>query len=297
MKPVLFALLLAGILLLGCAQSGNQPPAGGGPGAPGGLPTGPNGLNAPPDQGDIRLNNPRATPGWQGPNPDLKGIQSCDSIASPQDREACFVQYAAEHLDAQWCYNVWEMYNDCYGAVAYAKKDATLCESILNNQDQKDMCYLGVADQTNDLSLCARMQTPSIKRQCESDNAVQQPVLDEPAAPPANTEINDAYCASRPTADSERDLCYFGLSYSKPMLATCEKITDQGTREGCYLGVAVAIKDETICAKITTERDNGYAQSACYFDTAQAKHDPSICALAPTTPDAIQTCMAFVEPA
>ena len=235
--------------------------------------------------------DPNRDPQLNAPNPNLGGLPSCDTIMSAQDREACYVRFAMDNLEPQWCQNLWQQINDCYSGVAYLKKDISLCAHVKNSVDAKDMCIFGVADQLQNPSLCDSVQTESIKRECVSQSAPQADPI-APESPSPVTDPND--CPAKPT-QLEKDTCYWGQGLQNPDLSTCEKIVNQDLREGCYLATAVALKDETICDKMTTERDR-WGKSQCYFDVAIAKQDPSVCALAPTTPDAIETCQVFANP-
>lgn len=263
--PIKIALVSTALLLIliGCTQ------------APG---TGFNYPEAPPiDYGPAF--DPNANPIQNPPNPNLSGIPSCDTIASAQDREACYVRYAIEHLDATVCQNLWEQINDCYSAVAYVKKDATLCEKVKNSVDAKDMCYLGVSSQTKEATLCDRIQSQSIKRQCESDTSLIQP-----GGLPTPEDCLTA------TDTLTRDLCYVGMAGELADITICEQISNPATKENCRAAVAYTKQDETLCATV----QNATTQAMCYQQVAIAKNDPTVCDKIQNNPDMVTVCkMSF----
>ncbi|MBS3061713.1 MAG: hypothetical protein J4215_03970 [Candidatus Diapherotrites archaeon] len=270
-ETIFFALIFSAALLFGCVTLNDGFPR-----------SGFGDLNAPPMYIDPVMFDPNRDPQLNAPNPNLGGLPSCDTIMSAQDREVCYRNYAKEHNQPELCEQLWEQYNDCYTGMAFSTYDRKYCDKIKYNQDYKDMCYLGMAKHAKDLSLCASIQTPSIKQQCGNDNT--PPEIPTDANPNPTLPASDQ-CSV--LSDSLlHDMCYVGMASDTKNPLLCEKIFLSENKDTCYGAIASAKQNASYCTYVQNLQKRPY----CYTQVAIETNDPGVCNGIQGYPDMIDLC-------
>jgi hypothetical protein len=108
----------------------------------------------------------------------------------------------------------------------------------------------------------------------------------------ASTKM-ETFCSISPLSGSERAKCYVAAATAKKNLALCDRIIQEDAHKKyqfrlCYIGVAKATGDESICEKIKENRALVYnfeghnvlatAKSICYANIAKERKSPELCA-------------------
>jgi hypothetical protein len=149
---------------------------------------------------------------------------------------------------------------DCYIKVATDNKNPLICEKFVA-EDHAEECRLYQPGN----NLCAEELTNRTKADCYLSIG------------PATEE--SSYCTKSISLGHNKYNvyyeCYSKIAESKKDLSPCDLINDNLYRASCYMGVAVAKKDYTLCGNVATI----YFLSAnkCYTDVAVALNDSSIC--------------------
>lgn len=147
------------------------------------------------------------------PKPTTTSIVSPTTMPYAEARS--ILQDAIDKTDTNTCKEMTEQVKRdwCYWVVALSSNNVRICDQI-QHSIYKDGCYMGVAMMTNTISLC-----DSIKLEDH-----------------AKIFATKKRCRALVNGD----------------LSVCDQITTPtAQREACYLTVAVALKDMSMCDKIT----------------------------------------------
>jgi hypothetical protein len=92
-------------------------------------------------------------------------LSACDKLG-PIERYACYSKVAFARKDLSACEKVVdETYQpSCYYSVAVAKQDLSMCDTL--GTDSRSFCYRDIAVLNQDLSLCDKIQVPTLKDDC-----------------------------------------------------------------------------------------------------------------------------------
>lgn len=168
-------------------------------------------------------------------------------------------------------------------------------KSLCDKESDKDACYKKNAIAKNDVSLCDLMSgtidtwgslAVYQKNDCYTKIAVTT----------KSFQICDTKLKSDP-------MCYNNVAVAIGDVSACDKVPQEGSyRNDCYVKIAQAKKDLSICYKIKNTTGNKYGQDnsfweneQCYSAVAIAKQDKSICDLIKNSLNLI-TCVAGTKP-
>lgn len=174
----------------------------------------------------------------------------CEKISNKSDRYSCYVDFAKNvrqvstceekpisQLAKDICYRVFsstgkdftlcEKINNreekkwCYGNVAVATENTSLCEKIRFDQFRKDKCYWDIAKKKSDDSLCEKV-SGEWKNSCYGDVAI---------------EINNISLCEKITDKKTREnYCYYQIAINTKDKSLCDRITSERIRKSCYKG-------------------------------------------------------------
>lgn len=80
------------------------------------------------------------------------------------------------------------------------------------------------------------------------------------------------------TDEIARNFCYVDLAKAQKDISICDdKIDNVNTRDICYQKVAIAKQDFSLCKSISEANQNSGIGSTCYSEVAKLKKDPTLC--------------------
>lgn len=191
----------------------------------------------------------------------------------------------------------------CYFGAALAKKDKTLCRKVigtsgfcytpasLEREKNKSLCRdRGILNYTGGLTAAAQRRVSSglaeelvslDKSDCETlvdstelsfeDQMAQGNFLflfDSDLFNKGDYNYNESLCEKVSVQESRYE-CYMMMALARENETLCEKAGE--AKKVCYAEVAVAKKDETLCEK------TGEIREPCYEAVAMAKADENLC--------------------
>jgi len=134
-----------------------------------------------------------------------------------------------------------ECKNKAYSSKAYTNGEARLCENIINNTDEKDVCFSLVARKLRDPQVCAFVADELEKNICLSFVYTLR----------ANESQDSSDCARIPIEKDEdtdfqisRNRCYSKLAEKLGNIDLCDQVSKASTR---YLGITW--DERSICKK------------------------------------------------
>jgi hypothetical protein len=158
--------------------------------------------------------------------------------------------------------------NNCYIHLASLKKDKTICENKIQDQEVKDSCYSKVAIFNNESNLCNYILDTTGKDMCYYDIAISQ--IDLLICDKMSLDNKDSLIYKN------RYSCYSSIAFLKKDEKICDKIDGLNQKNYCYYGLAITKTDLLICDKVSTE-DKSFNQDRCYASIAYLKKDKNIC--------------------
>jgi len=166
-------------------------------------------------------------------NPASQDPLICDRLGYYDYKKAsCIRDIAVAKMDTNICDAiVGYQKTDCYKNVAEAKLDYSICDEIDDSfsagADSKLMCYLSIAEKTQNMYICRRMTRG-------------QPNCYVSVAKGKQDESMCDNIASVITFDTTEDLiqsqdsCYDYVAEAKNDISICDKISDTKTKDSCY---------------------------------------------------------------
>ncbi len=216
----------------------------------------------------------------------------------PYYKDKCYFEVAVSAGDTELCgYSTnWDKHEECHAKIAEQKQDPTLCENIehpfwsgycrantrkpktieesssCENKEgsEKDSCYFLFAQDELDHTLCGRIESDGFRERCYRDLA---------------RFANNFTICEEITNDSIKIDCYSHMcdrTHASSCIAEMAEKTGNEVLCGrlfyinagvCYLKVAVAKENESICGPIEYPAQ----KDSCYYKVAVAKNDPEIC--------------------
>ncbi|MAF50908.1 MAG: hypothetical protein CMH64_02350 [Nanoarchaeota archaeon] len=141
--------------------------------------------------------------------------------------------------------------------LAVDSKDLSRC-NLMEVQEYKHSCYTAIGMDTKDASVCEDIKV----------NPGDYSDLNEPYSEAelrgwcyafiAN-ELGDSTICEEIADSGWKSTCRGGFGLLKDE-TECEKLEKENDRNGCYLDVAVTIKDINVCGKITNEDLRGFCE-------------------------------------
>lgn len=157
---------------------------------------------------------------------------------------------------------------------------------FITDANEKDECYVSLAEETVNIKYCGKMEDPRTGFYCLQKIGV----MTDDLKICEGIEGKDDYWA---------DICYWKIAEQRPDFELCLRIKHQGDKETCLGNIALATKDYNPCTKMlnTTNAINCYQKVAieakdetiCGFMTQQLSKDICIRKVAIAKED-IKTC-------
>jgi hypothetical protein len=226
-----------------------------------------------------------------------KDLQDCEEASSiesygPSESDMCYFELALDRENISLCRKVrntdsWYDYTaakcgaqiamyqgepslcdelsfvskyDCYLELASELEDPSVCAEI-SSVRKRDDCYSSLASALEDPSVCSYISTETDKDECIYDYVYYYSYYVD------DWSICEEFSAS---ADTEQSYCYYEAADSTGELSYCDKMTtDTGyysyyTKGDCYGGVAKYKRDVSICEQLT----DADFKDDCYYEYA-----------------------------
>jgi len=168
----------------------------------------------------------------------LKNDSICDQLGNTDHRNSCHLDYAVSIENLDYCLN--QSYADyCYKKFAIGLLDIEICKMIKSEFHISD-CYESIAIKAKDPSLCAKTDDWA-----ECEIKVHPDDLDI-----SFCDKNKADYETENTAViGQKDQCYVQLATAKKDPSICGKLNPHETSfiENCYSTIAKALKNSSIC--------------------------------------------------
>ena len=200
----------------------------------------------------------------------------CNFVADDYDKDECLYGFL---MDYTWSYKSpdWSMCGDfsnseyrdeCYYYAAEDKADLSYCDKLSGSSFYYDKagCYGEVAVASDDTTICSKLGTAGKRDECyykflyEYQWSYYYP----------DWSLCDKFSKS-----SYRDECYQYAASDTFELSYCDKISGTSfyTKADCYADVAYGSYNPSICERLSTvaERDD------CYYSYAVDSYSPAVC--------------------
>jgi len=215
---------------------------------------------------------------------------SCDCSSEATDDLA--IAKATILQDLSLCEDVANSFkkNVCYIFVAREMKDESLCEKIELKQgdNSRDSCYIYVAREKVDKNICGKVITQSGSNSKDVCNLF---LAQETGKAQWCEEIKVE------SGDNSQDTCYIFVALQNKDASLCEKINvanGGNSKDACYTLVANKLGDVSLCEKVQVDSGPANSKEACYLLYAIKTQDPSLCEKA-TTPELKAYCVQQIR--
>lgn len=184
----------------------------------------------------------------------LKGEYNvCESDGLKDNRTSECYRWLAEKVDNPgvcWTFSQQENKEKCIIVFAHKYKDQEMCEMIEGDYSRRrDMCYMNVAKELEDVSLCEKVSDPGSRDGCrgridpsgeeaaDCGNFTGRNSKNRCFKEAARKQNDPSLCEKIVSPDKKagvllRDQCYDALSKNNPTV--CSLIDDSLVRYGCY---------------------------------------------------------------
>lgn len=153
-----------------------------------------------------------------------------------------------------------------YNDLAISTKNPELCKSIGDMFDTRDECFKEVAKLTNNPEVCKGIGEELGVNSCFEALAVAT----------KNPSIcRNVGCANCTYDKHLKQVCFEKVAESTNNPDICENNEDIDSKNFCFINVAVALKDISICEKVKS--DGVWLISNCYTDVAVNTKNLEIC--------------------
>jgi len=199
-------------------------------------------------------------------------VSYCQGIQNPDGRNQCLVGFVNRTGDASICETGID--NDdtrdmCFQAAAYTNIDPTHCGRI-GYELRRNLCYSGIAPMKGDVTVCS-----SITGTMDKDFCIKKIASDK----------NDDSMCDMITGDV-KNLCYRELVAIRKDASLCDKTSSDVERSMCIVEYVQASGDTAFCYSL----EPGYFRDECLGDEAVATPAPT------PEPTAIPTPIPTAEP-
>lgn len=157
-----------------------------------------------------------------------------------------------------------QTHNFSIGDIAKNRLDSSVCEEIEDNYN-KDSCYIYVAINEQNLSLCELITDGQIKDGCFEKVPKKQRNI-------AIDTLNETLCENV-INQTLKDNCYLNIAIKKEDYSLCEKIIIQNNKDMCYRYECDYNPDPDVCEKIFSQKNKDY----CYLHVAIKKQNEFLC--------------------
>ena len=173
-------------------------------------------------------------------------------------------------------------------------RGADRCERILLSEARDD-CYLTLAKEANNQSLCARIERPFMRDMCITGLGMQpatsadcERISDAALRGQCITSLvqstgNYSYCQALPSP-LERDICYSNFAGKNAQPMACEGVSVDYLRTICnndaYQRLAVSRRNPSLCSQMSANDSATQLALAdqCIYAVAKEANDTSLCA-------------------
>jgi hypothetical protein len=167
----------------------------------------------------------------------------CNELSDYLQRDSCLEIFASEHAAPNICLNIsTNLYQDaCFTDIAMKTKDASICSRMICYEciNDRENCYLRVANATLDPAPCARITVLATEDLCYLTVA--------------KTSSNPSYCSPMQN-NYDRNTCYSSVIYGQSFApSACADINYTNWQDECYQKVAINTKNSTLCQSITDQ--------------------------------------------
>ncbi len=230
----------------------------------------------------------------------------------PAFKDSCFFNVALELGDQSACvYSTdWDKQQECYAKIAAQKNDSSICEKVEHpywsgycrfqtrqtlpvrtsksceekNGSEQDSCYNMFATTEMNVSLCGKIQAEKLSGTCYNALAMLKKDFTICEAIGNQSIKRDCYSNMCETLKTYTQDCLSEMAAKTQNEAYCSRL-DETSKGVCYLGVAVAKQEPSICEKISSSMKidtPNYKlaisqRDSCYYKVAIAKNDSSVC--------------------
>jgi hypothetical protein len=202
---LLFFLLVAGLFLAGCIQTGGQVQR-----------------EYVCPNGAIVTNASQCPPAQvvEQTDPEMKTCEEMPESERIPFSDYCYMGLAYKRENATLCKKLSESRRqECYSGLALLKDDVTICDAA---GTQKNYCYSNYATEKDDVTACDKITDMNSKDSCYSQYASRY--------------MNSTVCDKIRTANY-KDSCYMNLASSQCDTSLCNKIASNSTKEQCLRNV------------------------------------------------------------
>lgn len=202
--------------------------------------------------------------------------QICTQITSAEWQEECFEEVASEVVNPEECEELKTQYekDSCYTNIAKLRKDVAFCEKTIDN---KRGCQNVVARETNNENACLFPDCLTAVAIAKKNSQLCEKI--------PSLQLQEEERKSLDLAD-EKQNCYVIYAENLNDIEICDKLKDEGVRNGCFSTIARNTNDIKICKKIKVavipgqmpsflDKTEEYKILNCY--TAIAKENPNKC--------------------
>ena len=239
---------------------------------------------------------------------ETKDSNVCDKMTEDR-QENCYVRVSDLRKDLKSCKKLTrqDLKDYCYSNVAVAEKNIAICnEFVSKNSLKQDDCYSKLAKELKDLSVCGKVGTyDSISGNYRKDLCtigVASVTKDLSACDKIIKEINNVDCLNAVAkvtqdasiCDSQSDLkskdqCYYIVALEQKDSSKCDMMSNQDSIDNCYMYVAEKQGDHSLCANIKGNK----TKDDCFVLVASHKLDLNICSQIVDS-DSKQKCYLYV---
>lgn len=212
-------------------------------------------------------------------------IEDCSNIQDIDKRLWCILKQKVKTKDIKKCNdidNLWFREN-CKINIVASLKIENMCQSLIENND-KEVCYLILAQMKTDYSLCENIENKNFQEWCRTwayfeearikkDVKICDNIIHKQVTPSCYNAILDA----RPDIVSEKYLPYYYHDYNiKPFyrILECERnIDNEYNKEKCYELQTERLGDSLLCDNLK----NIDGRDRCLYSFAKENPDITLC--------------------
>jgi len=182
------------------------------------------------------------------------------------DRDTCILTTAIAQNESAACSGIvnenWRIW--CYSDIAVNTRAATVCEKIAAELPRA-YCIKGVAEAAADVTLCLMINASAAGDECwrvlsvATNTSLCANVAELKQRNRCYDDLGRAtldylHCSNIVQDTEKRDSCLLRIGLKTDSVEACDAILTPYTAEVCYINQAIQQLDETICARIASER-------------------------------------------
>lgn len=177
-----------------------------------------------------------------------KNFAICDELTNYSDKNLCYADFndaVIASQDSSLCDMAGNYKNECYQQIALQTLNASLCDFT----SYPDNCYLIIAEDSGDETLCKKIRNIDWRERCYYETA--------------QLTNNPELCNLSGSFISQ---CYGDTAYRLKDQSFCKKIPsdDLYGLNLCYQNIAIAMRDASLCNKVSDK----FAKDLCLMSNS-----------------------------